>query len=361
MAQALAKPTLTSGLRIEGLQHAYGRQRVVDGVSFELPDGEVHCLVGPSGCGKTTILRLIAGLELVQGGRISLGGELVAEPGYAIPPEVRRVGLMFQDFALFPHLRVLDNVAFGLRGLDPRRRRQRAEELLAQVDMSGYGDRYPHMLSGGEQQRVALARALAPNPRVILLDEPFSSLDATLREHVRDDAIALLRRSGTPVLMVTHDAEEAVRVADRIHVMLGGRIIQSGTPAELYRRPASPFVAGFFGPLNRFKGWIVAGQVSTPLGPVEVADLADGTAVDVLIRPEALRLSRDGGATPSRFRIHRVRDLGTTRVLELQLPAGPILTVRMTGGTDFAAGDTVAVEIDPQQTYIYRTTAKRPA
>ena len=166
--------------------------------------------------------------------------------------------------------------------------------------------------------------------------------DATLREHVRDDTIALLRRSDTPVLMVTHDAEEAVRVADRIHVMLGGRIVQNGTPAELYRRPASPFVAGFFGPLNRFKGWVVAGQVSTPLGPVEVSDLADGTAVDVLIRPEALRLARDGGATTPRFRIHRIRDLGTSRTLELQVPDGPILTVRMTGGTDFAVGDSVA-------------------
>lgn len=361
MAHALAEAAVASGLKVEGLRHAYGDRVVVDGVSFELPLGEVHCLVGPSGCGKTTILRLISGLEAVQGGRISLGGEVVAEPGYGVPPEARRVGLMFQDFALFPHLRVLENVAFGLRGMDPRRRRQRAQELLAQVDMGGYADSYPHMLSGGEQQRVALARALAPGPRLMLLDEPFSSLDATLREHVREDTIALLRRAGTPVLLVTHDAEEAVRLADRIHVILEGRIVQSGTPAELYSRPISRFVAGFFGPLNRFKGWVVAGQVSTPLGPVEVSDLADGTAVDVLIRPEALGLLRDGGASTARFRIHRVRDLGTNRVLELQVPDGPILTVRMTGSTDFVAGDTVAVEIDPRQVYIYRTATVRPA
>jgi iron(III) transport system ATP-binding protein len=354
MAHALAESRVTSGLQVADLRHAYGQRVVVKGVGFELPEGEVHCLVGPSGCGKTTILRLVAGLEPIQDGSISLGGELVAEPGYGVPPEVRRVGLMFQDFALFPHLCVLDNVAFGLRGLDPKQRRQRAEELLAQVDMGGFGERYPHMLSGGEQQRVALARALAPRPRVILLDEPFSSLDATLREHVRDDTIALLRGAGTPVLLVTHDADEAVRVADRIHVMLEGRILQHGSPAERDARPANPFVAGFFGPLNRYTGWVVAGMVSTPLGPVEVSEIADGTPVDVLIRPEALRLLRDGGAAPFRFRVRRIRDLGTNRVLELELPDGPLITVRMTSIAEFVAGDVVAVELDPSQVYVYR-------
>jgi iron(III) transport system ATP-binding protein len=187
----------------------------------------------------------------------------------------------------------------------------------------------------------------------MLLDEPFSSLDATLREQVREDTVALLRSAGTPVLMVTHDAEEAVRVADRIHVMLDGRMLQHGTPAELYARPANPFVAGFFGPLNRCKGWVVAGTVSTPLGPVEASDLPDGTPVDVLIRPEALRLLRDGGASRFRFRVRRIRDLGTNRVLELELPDGPPLTVRMTSIAEFVAGDVVAVELDPGQVYVY--------
>ncbi len=247
------------GLEVEALRHAYGERTVLREVDLSLAPGEVHCLVGPSGCGKTTMLRLIAGLEPVQSGRIVIDGEVVAEPGYASAPEARRVGLMFQDFALFPHLRVLDNVAFGLRGLDHRARRRRALELLAQVELDAHADSYPHMLSGGEQQRVALARALAPKPRLMLLDEPFSSLDAMLRAHVRDDAIALLRTAGTPVLMVTHDADEAVRVADRIHVMQDGRMLQHGTPAELYAHPANPFVAGFFGPLNRYKGWVVGG------------------------------------------------------------------------------------------------------
>jgi iron(III) transport system ATP-binding protein len=353
-AYALAEPRVSEGLVVEGLGHAYGERTVLRDVGLGLGPGEVHCLVGPSGCGKTTILRLIAGLEPVQRGRIAIDGEIVAEPGYGCAPEARRVGLMFQDFALFPHLRVIDNVAFGLRGLDGRTRRRRAQELLAQVDLGAHAESYPHMLSGGEQQRVALARALAPKPRLMLLDEPFSSLDATLREHVRDETIALLRAAGTPVLLVTHDADEAVRVADRIHVMLEGRILQHGSPAELYARPANPFVAGFFGPLNRYKGWVVAGMVSTPLGPVEVSELADGTPVDVLIRPEALRLLRDGGAAPFRFRVRRIRDLGTNRVLELELPDGPLITVRMTSIAEFVAGDVVAVELDPSQVYVYQ-------
>ncbi|MGI9433419.1 MAG: ABC transporter ATP-binding protein [Geminicoccaceae bacterium] len=353
MAKAALQTQQNDGLQVEHLSHAFGSRRVLEDVAFALAPGEVHCLVGPSGCGKTTILRLIAGLELLQGGRIAIDGEIVAEPGFSVSPEHRRIGLMFQDFALFPHLRIVENVAFGLRGLGADERRRRALDLLAQLDLSGHVQAYPHMLSGGEQQRVALARALAPRPRLMLLDEPFSSLDATLREQVRDDTIALLCAEGTPVLMVTHDAEEAVRVADRIHVMLEGNILQSGTPAELYSHPASPFVAGFFGPPNRFKGWVLADEVSTPLGPLKAHGLGDGTAVDVLIRPEALHPSRQLSERGPRFLVHRIRDLGTNRVLELKLPDGPILTVRMTSYADFDAGDTVTVDVDPSQVHIY--------
>lgn len=346
-------PEPLKGLYVDHLCHAYGSRQVLQDVVFGLSAGHVHCLVGPSGCGKTTILRLIAGLEPLQGGRVVIDREVVAEPGHCVPTEDRRIGLMFQEFALFPHLRIVDNVAFGLTTLGRTERRRRAADLLAQLDLGGHIDAYPHMLSGGEQQRVALARALAPNPRLMLLDEPFSSLDATLREQVRDDTVALLRAEGTPVLMVTHDADEAVRVADRIHVMLEGRILQSGTPAELYTRPASPFVAGFFGPPNRFKGWVLAGEVSTPLGPMKVRELADGTAVDVLIRPEGLHPSKELNGERPRFDVHRIRDLGTNRVLELKLSDGPVLTVRMTSYADFVAGDTVTVDVDPGQVHIY--------
>ncbi len=353
MATAVLKRPESEGLWVEHLCHAYGGRRVVEDVALTLGPGEVHCLVGPSGCGKTTILRLIAGLEPLQGGRVMIDGEVVAEPGYGLPPESRRVGFMFQDFALFPHLRVIDNVAFGLTSCNGAKRRRRALELLAQLDLSGHANAYPHMLSGGEQQRVALARALAPGPRLMLLDEPFSSLDATLREQVRDDTVAFLRAGRTPVLMVTHDADEAVRVADRIHVMLNGSILQSGTPADLYSHPASPFVAGFFGPPNRFKGWVLAGVVSTPLGSINVRDLEDGTAVDVLIRPEALHPSKKLSDKGPRFGVHNIRDLGTNRVLELKQPDGPILTVRMTSYADFEAGDTVSVDVDPSQVHVY--------
>jgi iron(III) transport system ATP-binding protein len=342
-----------SGLEIEGLSHAYGPRVVVHDVSLRLPPGEVHCLVGPSGCGKTTVLRLIAGLEELQGGRVAIDGEVVARAGWGMPPEQRRVGLMFQDFALFPHLKVIDNVAFGLRHLSAAERRARARELLAQVNMTGHAQSYPHMLSGGEQQRVALARAMAPRPRLMLLDEPFSALDATLREQVRDDVVAILRAAGTPVLMVTHESDEAVRVADCNHVMHEGRILQSGSPAALYAGPANPFVAGFFGPLNRFKAWVVQGAVSTPLGPMSATGLVDGTPVDVLIRPEALRLYKHNGAERVRLGVRRIRDLGTNRVLELQVPDGPAITVRMTASAEFDEGDVVAVEVDPASVYIY--------
>jgi iron(III) transport system ATP-binding protein len=207
----------------------------VRGIDLDIADKEFVVLVGPSGCGKSTTLRLIAGLETVQSGRISLNGRLLAEPGHGLPPEQRRVGLMFQDFALFPHLRVAENVGFGLTGLDRRGRAERIEQLLAKVEMGRHARSYPHTLSGGEQQRVALARALAPAPQLMLLDEAFSALDTELRSQVREETMAVLREAGTPTLLVTHDAEEAIRVGDRIHAMQHGRIVPSSMPGPSMR------------------------------------------------------------------------------------------------------------------------------
>jgi iron(III) transport system ATP-binding protein len=341
------------GLEVTGLSHRFGERTVVDGVELLIRAGEVHCLVGPSGCGKTTTLRLIAGLERLQQGRILIAGRVVGEPGFALPPEGRRVGLMFQDFALFPHLRVVENVAFGLRGLDRVARLDRARTWLRRVNMAQHADSWPHTLSGGEQQRVALARALAPEPSLILLDEAFSALDTSLRAMVREEALGVLREAGTPTLLVTHDADEAVRVGDRIHAMQDGRIVQAGTPAELYNRPASAFVAGFFGSINRFSGRVVEGRVATPLGSVNAAGAGEGSEVDIVIRPEAVRLFPPASGTRVGARILGSRDLGPVHVLKLGLPDGTTLKVRQAAGHSVVLGDAVEIDLDPAHLFVY--------
>ena len=340
------------GLRVEQLSHRFGERAVVASVDLELGPGEVHCLVGPSGCGKTTTLRLIAGLEAVQAGTIEIGGRVVARPGFGLPPEERRVGLMFQDFALFPHLRVADNVAFGLRGVDRVTREQRVQRWLQRVNMTGHARAWPHMLSGGEQQRIALARALAPEPALMLLDEAFSALDTSLRATVRDEALAVLREAGTPTLLVTHDAEEAVRVGDRIHAMRDGRIIQAGTPAELYARPADPFVAGFFGPVNRFVGRVQGGRISTPVGEAAAGTLPDGLEVETIVRAEAIRV-RPVHGRGLRARILQRRDLGPVHIIQLGLPGGNDVRVRQSGTIDAGIGDEVEIELDPSHLFVY--------
>ncbi len=345
------------GLEVRELSHAYDTRRVVERVSLTVRPGEVHCLVGPSGCGKTTTLRLVAGLEPVREGEIRIRGRLVAAPGFAVPPERRRVGLMFQDFALFPHLTVAENVAFGLRRLDRRRREARVRELLARVHLRGYEDRYPHMLSGGEQQRVALVRALAPEPDLMLLDEAFSALDAGLRAQVREETLAILRETGTATLLVTHDAEEAIRAADVIHAMLDGRIVQSGTPARLYAAPAHPFVAGFFGPVNRFRGRVRGGRAATPIGEVPAPGLAEGGEVTVVIRPEGIRIGPPSGAGV-RARIVARKDLGPVHLVWLGLPDGSQVRVRETGPVDFAEGSEVAVTLDPAHVFVFPATLR---
>jgi len=280
-------------LVLQDLNHAFERVRAVDGVSLSVKAGEVVCLVGPSGCGKSTVLRLAAGLETLQSGRVSMRGDVVGDPaaGVRVPPERRHVGLVFQDFALFPHLSVAGNVAFGLSHLPPAQRETRVLEVLRQVEMDSYTDAYPHALSGGQQQRVALARALAPEPSVLLLDEPFSGLDERLREQVRDDTLRLLRRNGTAALLVTHDPEEALFMADRIYLMRAGKIVQSGPPQELYYRPANLFAASFFSRVNEIRGVVRNGHVESPVGRLCAPEHGEGTRVVVTFRPEAVSLS----------------------------------------------------------------------
>lgn len=283
--------TEQSLLCMQGISHQFGELTAVDGINLDVKPHEVVCLLGPSGCGKTTLLRIAAGLELQQQGEVHIGGAKMAAPGNrCVPPEQRNVGLVFQDSALFPHLTVLENVVFGLDRQPAAQRRRVALRLLEQLNMDAFADTYPHMLSGGQQQRVALARALAPEPRLMLLDEPFSSLDARLRDQIRDDTLHVLKRSGTGTLLVTHDPEEAMFMADRIALMRNGRIVQMGPPVELYCQPADPFVVTFFGEVNEFHGIAEGGKVMTPVGAVDAPDLPDGTSANVLMRPEALRV-----------------------------------------------------------------------
>ncbi len=284
-------------LQLNGVVQRYGTHTVVDGVDFQLESGRIACLLGPSGCGKTTLLRCIAGFEDIADGEIRLHGEVVSRAGQRLAPEKRRIGMVFQDYALFPHLTVEENVAFGLGRQSPADAHLRVRQLLATVGLHGQGDNFPHELSGGQQQRVALARALAPRPELILLDEPFSNLDVGLRERLSVEVREILKREGSTAIMVTHDQNEAFAMADEIGVMNEGRIQQWDVPYNLYHRPANRFVADFIGQGVLLPGVVSGGtNVEMELGrltsdiPVECSetctDCHDGCAVDVLLRPD---------------------------------------------------------------------------
>jgi iron(III) transport system ATP-binding protein len=284
-------------LHLENVSHAYGRQAVVADLSISLEEGEIGCLLGASGCGKTTVLRLIAGFERPSAGTIRLHGETVASPAALTPPEKRHIGMVFQDYALFPHLSVGDNIAFGLTEKSALAGRQRVEELLGIVGLAGHGGKYPHELSGGQQQRVALARALAPRPWLLLLDEPFSNLDVELRERLSLEVRDIIKQTGTTAILVTHDQHEAFAVADVVGIMNGGRIEQWDTPYDLYHRPATRYVADFVGQGVFVPGEVVSrNAIQVELGrldsnvPVDCgADCAScgrGCRLDVLLRPD---------------------------------------------------------------------------
>jgi len=350
-----------SALELHDVSHAYDKVLAVDHVSLHVSEGEVICLLGPSGCGKSTMLRLAAGLETLQQGRVVMQGQTIADGNakMSVPPERRGVGLVFQDFALFPHLSVTRNVGFGLTDLDPARREKRIAEVLDQVDMTDYAAAFPHALSGGQQQRIALARALAPQPAVLLLDEPFSGLDARLREQIRNETLHVLKRSRTATLMVTHDPEEAMFMADRIYLMQSGRVVQSGSPDVLYHRPVTPFVARFFSNTNELAARVAGGAVATPFGTLPAHGLGDGAEAQVLIRPESLQwvAAGSGNLPTANGRVEEVRFLGGSKLLVVRLEGGAgqgiVVHVRHTGRQLPEPGTQILLQLDPADALIF--------
>ncbi|WP_114391007.1 ABC transporter ATP-binding protein [Notoacmeibacter marinus] len=314
-------------LAFEHIDHAYDDKAVLDDVSLIAEAGEVLCLLGPSGSGKSTLLRIAAGIEPQQAGRVLLNDREIAGPSVFLPPEKRSIGLVFQDFALFPHLTLLDNTRFGLTELSRKDGIAEAKNALSRVGLGDKMDAYPHELSGGQQQRVALARALAPRPAVLLMDEPFSGLDSRLKDAVRAETLAILRQSRTTAIIVTHDAEEAMRIADRIALLKDGRVVQVGTAQQLYHQPVDLFTARFFSEVNIFRGTVEDGAVETTLGRIAAPGFAPGARVKVAIRLVGIGVSSEHGEIEAR--VVRRRFLGVTEVLELAI-SGAEQTVRAT-------------------------------
>jgi len=337
-------------LQFLNIRHAYGANRVLDGVSLEAKRGDIMCLLGPSGCGKSTLLRLAAGLLALQDGEVRLDEELMASPKALTPPEKRPVGLVFQEGALFPHLNVTDNVIFGVQRHPDRAALVR--DLIEQVGLSDQAKSFPDKLSGGQQQRVALARALAPSPAVLLLDEPFASVDIVLRRQLRDDTRALLKERDSVAVMVTHDPEEALEIADHIAVMADGKIVQAGSPAKLFDEPANADVALMFGDGHRVMGQRQGRAVQTPFGtwPLEscVTEPASD-AIAIVVRPDAVGVTAGNSARLTDLRPYDRQSLKAT----LAAPSGEVLSAFVPREAALTVGQTVQAAPMPKSVFAF--------
>lgn len=354
--RARAAATFAANLKIDDVRRTYGDAIALDGVSLDVAPGEIVCLLGPSGCGKTTMLRVVSGIERPTSGRVLINDWEVAGPTRYVPPEERAVGLMFQDFALFPHLNILDNVAFGLRSLPADVREKAARAILERVGLAGFADAYPSTLSGGQQQRVALARAIVPRPAVMLMDEPFSGLDIQLRDAMQEETLALLRETRATSLIVTHNPEEAMRLGDRIVVMNKGRIVQQGTTDALYRKPASLFVARLFSEINEIPVRVQHGRVATAAATFAAPGLRDGQPAILCLRERSIDIApaTANGSEKINGRVTDVKFLGDVTRLDIAVEGfDQILKARVSEANGLQKGSEIKVSLRPESGLVF--------
>ncbi len=339
-------------LSINKVYHSYNENPCLKNITFDVLKGEIISLLGPSGSGKTTILRSIAGLEQIISGEILISDKLVSSRNTFVPPEKRKIGFVFQDYALFPHLTVFKNILFGLNSENTNR----AFEVMQLLGIANLKDSYPHQISGGQQQRVALARAIAPSPKIILLDEPFVRLDIRLREKVRDEVLHLLKISGTTAIIVTHEAEEAMFMSDRIVVINDGKLMQIGRPGDLYNRPKSKFVAEFFGEVNLIPGKIKKGKIQTILGNFDAKNFDEETPVNLIIRHEGIKLIDKVDKKLPKAKVLETKLLGRFSLVHLQIEKGNSkvhLHARVPGLSYLKPQTKIGIEVDSVQSYIF--------
>ncbi|GFP20777.1 iron(III) transport system ATP-binding protein [Candidatus Hakubella thermalkaliphila] len=348
-----ARKAWSSHVLLDNVSKSFDKVKAVSGLTLVVEKGEFFSLLGPSGCGKTTTLRLIGGLDRPDEGAITIGNEVVVGEGVWVPPEKRGVGIVFQDYALFPHLTVFKNIAFGLKGCSPKELKQKVMELLEMVGLPHMAHKYPHELSGGERQRITLARSLAPSPKVMLLDEPFSSLDADLRDELRHETKWILKEKGTTTILVTHGQEEALSLSDRVGVLNNGKLEQVGTPDEIYHKPRSRFVADFVGKADFVHGWIEGSLVICDLGMFPLnGDIPDEVRdVELMIRPDDVDFTVEPGGNTV---VIEAQFLGAQILYKLLLPDGKAIHSIKPSTKIIPVGSRVKIKVDTKHIVVFR-------
>jgi iron(III) transport system ATP-binding protein len=356
--------SFAASLGFDGICHTYASgAQILHDITLDVEPGKILCLLGPSGSGKSTLLGIASGVERQTAGRVMMNGSEIAGPDVFLPPEKRSIGMVFQDYALFPHMTLAANVGYGLNKLSRAEARSSALRALERVGLSGYADRYPHEISGGEQQRVALARALAPRPAILLLDEPFSGLDSRLRDSIRGETLSALRESRATAIIVTHDAKEAMMLGDKLALLNKGRLVQHGTMEELYNRPNSLFAAAFFSPVNTFEGKVRDNHLDTPLGSLHAASLAEGKLASASIRISGItahsHCNSGGGTVPARILSRRF--LGDAEYMLFAVNGAPSpVQAQMACGLIPQDMMDVYLSVDPRAVCVFETVTDNP-